>query len=918
MRDFIAASADGRIPLLLMGLVYTLFFAASAFAESFYERKPADVFHDASRDVQVEVISTSQHGTVQARLSNGLVVLMRENHTAPIALVQVAVKTGSIYEQEYLGAGISHYFEHLMQAGTTTTRTEEETREILQSLGNISNAYTSYDHTSYFIKTTKDEVGTAIELLADWMINTQITEEEFSREMEVIQREYERAYSQAERVFHKMVSENMFNVHPVRHPILGYEDVRVRLNIDDMRLYRARMYVPNNMIVVAVGDFAWEDALEKIRAAFDGFHMGITPAITLPVEPPQTAKRVMRKTFPDLNRTMLAMSYRTVPLTHPDLYALDVMAAVLGRGESSRLVQKLRNELRLVQSVGAWSWTPGFDAGQFAINANIPENKNLPAVQQHILDELDTLRREPVEPHELQRVKNSIAAEHVYSQEQVETQVRMLVSSFLAAGDPDFDEQYVAGIQQVTPEDIKRVANTYFPDSSLCITILEPDTVELQEEVEAEIPQASDVQKVTLDNGLRVLLKRNPNVPVVAYELYFEGGLRTETPQTSGISNFAATVWQRGTKTRPVAKLADELEYMGASLSTAAGNYTLYLRASSLAKDFDKMLEIVSDVVLDPAFDEEETERMRQLILHGIRQRDDSIYSQTQRLLNSTFYGETNPYGLYKLGEIETVSRFTAQQLAEYYKTYARAPNAVLAVYGDIDPAEAAVKIAQAFAELPAEPAPAISEVAPVKLVENNTVTAARARKDAAAVYFAFPGVSLTNEGDRYAFQMFNVILSGGSYPSGMLHTALRGEGLVYEVHAYNVFGLDPRHFQVQAITNPATVDTVKKIVLEKIEKIKQGEFTGEEFERARKIIINEDIMSRQTNSDQAMSAAINELYGLGYDFDDRYPDQIRAVARGEVIRIANKYFNNYVCAVASHQLDETDRGETDVPVAEE
>ncbi|HUW32095.1 MAG TPA: pitrilysin family protein [Planctomycetota bacterium] len=912
--------------------------AALAQAETFYERKPADIFLGEKAPVSVTVVTERASGTVQAGLSNGMVVLLKENHASPLAIARITVKTGSIYEQEYLGTGISHLFEHLIHGANTSTRSEAESHKILESIGNLTNASTTYDQTSYYIKVAKGDLGTAISLLADWMKNAKITDEEFNREMKVVQRESERSESNPNTILGRMMSETMFHVHPVRYPVIGFDHVRAKLRLDDIQSYRARMYAPNNMVFTVVGDFDWHDALEQVRAAVDGFTRGAVPAIALPTEPEQVSARVASRAIPNLNTSLLAMSYRTVSLTHPDLYPLDVLAGVLGQGESSRLVRVVRNDRRLVQSIVAWSWTPGFDAGQFAINASIPDPANVPKVRDAVKEQLDLLKRKLVKKAELERVKNSVAAGHVYQNELIEAQAGSLASGYVSAGDPDFDERYVAGIAAVTSEEIRRVANTYFPDDHLCDTLVEPESTDrggpgegvsggagkrasgagtgnkeqgTRNKDEAAEPQApgpkpqaqhDPVRKDVLPNGLRVLTRRNPSVPMVTFELYFLGGLRVETEQTSGTSNFTAQLWGKSTKHRSPTRLADELEGMGASLSTGSANNTIFLRGTCLAKDFDRMLEIASDVVLHPAFDKDECEKLRTIILSRIKERDDSVHSQAQRLLQRTFYPPDNPFSMDMIGRAETVSSFTLEQLEQFYATCATGPNGVLAVWGDIDSASAQARLAKAFARLNAKPAPKMEpQPAPV-LTEDKTAAAYRERKDAAAVFFAWPDATLANLDDRYPMVVMEVILGGGSYPGGWLHAALRGAGLVYEVHAFNVFGLDPRHFQIQAITNPAAVDQVKAVILEKVEKMKKGEFTPEEFALAKKIALTEHLTSQQTNSQQAQAAAIDELYGFGYDFSNRFPERIDAVTLDDVVRVANKYLTRYACAIVTHK----------------
>ena len=142
-----------------------------------------------SLGILLAVAGLGRAEVLQATLDNGLTALIEENHANPVVAVEVFVRAGSIYEQEYLGSGISHFFEHIIHGGTTSTRSEAESRRLLEAIGNNSNAYTTVDHTAYYINTTTEHWRTALGLLADWMLHSSITPEEFEREKGVVQRQ---------------------------------------------------------------------------------------------------------------------------------------------------------------------------------------------------------------------------------------------------------------------------------------------------------------------------------------------------------------------------------------------------------------------------------------------------------------------------------------------------------------------------------------------------------------------------------------------------------------------------------------------------------------------------------------------------------------------------------------------------------
>ena len=204
-------------------------------------------------------------------LDNGLQAVVQEHHTAPVAAFRIYVRAGSIYEGEYYGSGISHYFEHLISGGTTTNRSEKEISRIIERMGNANNAYTTRDHTAYHITTSPEHLQEAIGLFADWMQNCTFPESEFTREKGVVLEEVRKSQEEPRRVIHKALYETMFRRHPVRFPVIGHQALVKKITRQDILSYYEKMYAPNNMIVVAVGDFDAEEVMGWIRTSFSGF-----------------------------------------------------------------------------------------------------------------------------------------------------------------------------------------------------------------------------------------------------------------------------------------------------------------------------------------------------------------------------------------------------------------------------------------------------------------------------------------------------------------------------------------------------------------------------------------------------------------------------------------------------------------------
>jgi len=809
-----------------------------------------------------------------------------------------------MYEKDYLGAGISHITEHLVHGGTTKKRKEQESRDLIASIGNSTNAYTTTDHTAYYINTTKEYFDIALDLLSDWMMNCAIPQQEFDREFKVVQREIEKGEGEPNRVLHKVAAQNMFQFHPCRIPTIGYVDTFRKLTRDDVFRYYKRMYLPSNMVFVAVGDLDGQEAMAKIAKAFEEFPPGRPVENPMPVEPAQLSKRSVEKEM-NVQVAYLLMGWRTVMLSHPDLYPLDVMSYILSNGDSSRLVKRIKDEQQLVYSIATWSYTPGtFDAGRFAVMCQLAPDK-LKAAEQAITAEIYRLQKELVTDDELAKAKKQKKAEEVFGKQTASAEASDIGSNMFSAFDPEFTKTYLAGIEGVTKEQIRDVARKYFSDEKLCVAVVRPPRAAAKEEKAAEEKVEGEIHKVVLPNGLRVLLKRNPAVPIVSLQAYALGGVRLETAKDNGICRLMSSLLVKGTKTRTADDIAKTFDSIGGSIGTASGNNSFYGMVSVLKEDLKTGVDVLADVLINPTFPDEEIEKARTLMLAAIKKRRDTWHSAASVFFRKKFFGTESPYGLLTGGEEASVSALTRDDLVAYHKKYCVPNNMVLAVFGDIDVDKTAELVKAAFGPAGKSESLRIPTVPARPPIRKDEVFTDKSPMPPAVVYVGYRGMTIRDTEDRYAAEVLDAIISGIHYPGGWLHEELRGKGLVYVVHAYNWMGLEPGYFGAYAACEPTKVEEVKASMLAIFERAKTADVPDEEFDRAKRICITEEQLSKQKNSDQAGMAALNELYGLGYDFESKHTERILAVTKEDVKRVAAKYFTDYVMTVSMPQTAE-------------
>src|SRR5438552_15480767 len=342
-------------------------------------------------------------------LPNGLTVIVQEDHSAPVASVQAWCATGSIHEDKHLGAGLSHILEHMLFKGTKTRATSEIAQKI-QDVGGHINAYTSFDRTVFWIDLPKDGVGSALDILADAMMNSTLPAEEYAKEQEVIRSEFAMGMDDPDRMAGQLLFATAYQRHPYRLPVIGLIDVFNQLASDDvMRYYRAR-YVPNNLTFIVVGDVNADAITKQLGDFFKDYPAKSLTPVFIPSEPPQLGRREMHQEFvTELSR--LSLAWHIPEITHPDVPTLDLLSTILGDGRSSRLYRQVREETGLAYGVSAFSYTPG-DPGLLGIDATVdPEKRD--AARDLVLKIVEEIKANGVTSDELAKGKKISLSHHL-------------------------------------------------------------------------------------------------------------------------------------------------------------------------------------------------------------------------------------------------------------------------------------------------------------------------------------------------------------------------------------------------------------------------------------------------------------------------------------------------------------------------
>jgi zinc protease len=376
----------------------------------------------------------------------------------------------------------------------------------------------------------------------------------------------------------------------------------------------------------------------------------------------------------------------------------------------------------------------------------------------------------------------------------------------------------------------------------------------------------------------------------------------------------------RGTKTRTAKQIAEFFDSIGGELDAACGNNSWSWSATCLKDDFDKAFEVYADVVNNPTFPDDELATMKQRVLAEIASLDADWTTQAFRFFKQKFYGPANsPYRFMTIGQAENVNALTAGQLREWYEKKVIVSKRVLAIYGDVEPAHAEElsKMLLAGAKQSVQDTRLVSGPGGVDhefftrgetvqpSIEIRRVETQKTEQALAGVVIGFESKSVIGDESNYRLAVADTMASGYGYPTGYLHEILRGRGLVYVVHAVNQPGLDaklPGTFLIYAGCDPAHVNEVVDTILENIARLQSTpkDLNEDWFKRSKDLIVVSDAMDNQTPAEQAATAALDELYGLGYTYHDKFADKIKAVDLPGVTGVSRARLTSCVVTVST------------------
>lgn len=782
-------------------------------------------------------------------LPNGLTLIFDPDPAAPVVSAQIWVATGSMHEDQHLGAGISHFLEHMVFKGTRDYDAET-LADTVQAAGGHWNAYTSFDRTVYYIDGPAASLQVFLKTLTGLVFFPTLPESEFEKEKDVIRREIDMGLDDPDNAASRLLFSTAFVLDPRRHPVIGHRHLFDAIHYTDLTGYHQSRYTPDRCFVVISGDFDAAQARSWVQNFTADKLTGGGREPLVAIDPPQLGPRRTRETFA-IPTSRISLAWKSPSLSHPDAPAFDVLATILGRGRSSRLHRILRDEMELALEISAFAWTSPGREGVVAVSADADPSKR-DALIDAILTEVKNLPDIDL-TDDLAKAQRQIAASQFRSLTSASGRAADLASNWHEARDLDFTRRYLAAIQAVTNEDLRRVAAT-LTDERLNLTILDPLDAPAPALTARPARVLEEIQVHTLPNGLILALIPDHRVPLVHVQAAVRAGLISETPQDNGICQLLASTLPKGTLTRSAQEIAVTLESLGASIAANPGNNAILLQAAGLAPDLATIVDVFAETLISPALSADVIAREKasqQAALEEALQ--DPLHAGFSMLRNTLFSG--NGYGLDSLGSLTSLPNLDRDDLVAYHSRHFNTTNVTLVLTGDFDPESILALVAEKFSALQHGE----TWVPPASELQLGKTMLTRLPKKQAVITVGFPGTSVSSA-DRHALAMIQAYASD---MAGPLFTRIREElGLAYQVGATQFVGYDTGLFTFYLATSPEQADFAKRELLAEIAKIAATGISEEAFDRVRSTVLSGLAIQQQSPAAVARQVALDLLFG--------------------------------------------------------
>ena len=836
------------------------------------------------------------------KLDNGQTVVIQEVKNNPIVTIDTWIKTGSVDEDDS-NSGVAHFLEHLFFKGTKN-HAPGEFDKILETKGAITNAATSKDFTHYYITIPSKDFDLAMELHADMLLNPMIPRNEMEKERKVVLEEINKDSNSPQKKLYESIDKMLYTSHPYKRRVIGRSDVIETITRDKVLEFYNAHYSPSNMVTLVVGDVDTNYALNKIKDVFKGSIKKSEKNVYTKEQ--QLTEQKKNVEYTDTQSGYLLIGFRSTSITDKDSYAMDVLSTILGEGRSSILNQVLKEKKRLAFSVGAGNMTYR-DDGIFYISANFEPDK-CKSVQDTIFNEIKKIQDKGVTDEQLTLAKNLIERTTYYSRESVSNISNEIGYTMALTRDIKFYDNYLQNIKNVSADNVKRVANKYLGVNKSAVSILLPEdkkdipvaNKKSDKEYDGHlVSQNSQTQKYELSNASTLLYTKNDFNDIIAISINAKGGQLLENKPGVALVTGASLV--KGTKNYSSLELSQILEDNGIKIVPSVSADTFSISVLTTKDQYEKTIEMLDEIINNPAFDEVEIGKIKSDNLNQIKANKDIPLKVALEKYRELIF-QNSPYTISSNVIEKSLPDVTRQDVISYYNKILEPQNIIISVNGNVDKDKIIKDFGEIFNKSHKDKKFDYSNYDKLisKPTAPRTSTQHMDTTETAWIMLGWQTNGIDNKKDYAVLQVIDSILGGGM-SSRMFKDLREKEGLAYQLGSGFSEHVLRGSFVLYIGTNPATLEKAKEGLFKEIKRLKTEHVGDKELKDAKEKLIGNYVIGLETNLEKASAIGKYETFGLGYEFKDKYIDLINSVTDTDIIEVANKYFNdNYVLSVVT------------------
>jgi zinc protease len=835
-------------------------------------------------------------------LTNGLTLIVHEDHKAPIVAFNIWYHVGSKNEKPGR-TGFAHLFEHLMFNGSENYN--DDYFKVMEKIGSTDlNGTTSEDRTNYFENVPKSALDLTLWMESDRMghLIGVINQARLDEQRGVVQNEKRQGENEPYAISEELIVNATYpKGHPYSWTVIGLMDDLSAAKLEDVHEWFKNYYGPANATLVIAGDITAEEARIKVEKYFGDIPSGppVTKFQNFVSKMIGTRRQVAEDRVP---QARLYKVWNVPGWGTKECAYLDLLSNVLSSGKTSRLYKRLVYDEQIATRVSAYINDREI-GGQFFIEADVKPGVELSKVEKAVDEEMAKVLKSGPTDKELKKIKTQYFARFVRGIERIGGfggKSDILASNSVFGGSPDYYKIYNKYINDASVKEIKDTGVEWLSDGVYVLEIHPfPSYSTIANDVDRKkLPDTGTspdvnfptLQKSQLSNGMKILLAERKSIPVVNFYMLFDAGYASDKYAFPGVASMAMNMLDEGTKTKDALQISEELQMLGATLGTGSNLDVGSVNLSALKSNLDESLNLLADIILTPSFPQKELDRLKKEKIVQIKQEKVQPIGMGLRVVPQYLYGKDHPYGmpLSGSGYEETVLKMTREDMLKYYQTWVKPNNATLIIVGDITLNEIKPRLEKLFANWKTGDVPK-KNIQEVSLPEKPVLYLMDRPGSQSSIIFAAQVAPPYGDNENVAIEAMNDIIGGmftsrinmnlredkhWSYGSGSALFAARGQ------RPYLFYGI---------VQVDKTKESMQEILKELEDYVGDNLATSDEINQVKEQTSLSLPGNWETNGAIAQSLISSVSYSLPDDYWDKYAAKIKNLSNRDIQTAAKR-----------------------------